>query len=59
MCDIFLTLLFMVKFPCHISIKKYMAYVAFIKICIPKFVKDALKPPNKMGYPHNILLISP
>ena len=58
MCDIFLTLLLHGKVYLSHKHRKSNGYIAFIKICIPKFVKAALKPPDKKGYPHNIFLIS-
>ena len=58
MNNIFLTLLFYGKVSLSHKHRKCITYGAFIKICIPKFVKDVLKPLDKKGYPHNIFLIS-
>ena len=55
----FLLFLFMVKFPCHISIESVLHMLhLFIKICIPKFVNDSLKPPDKRGIHIIFFLIS-
>ena len=49
MCDIFLTLLLHGKVSLSHKHRKSNGYIVFIKVCIPKFVKDALKPPEKKG----------
>ena len=58
MCDIFLTLLLHGQVSLSHKHRKSNRCIAFIKICIPKFVKDSFKLPDKKGYPHNIFLIS-
>ena len=55
MCDNFLTLLLHGKVSLSHKHRKSNGYIAFIKSCISKFVKAALK---FLGYPHNIFLIS-